>query len=66
MLIWGTTWLAITYQLGPVAPEVSVSHRFLLAALLIAAWCGLRGLPLKFTRTEHASLALMGVAMYGS
>ena len=22
-LIWGSTWLAITYQLGVVAPEVS-------------------------------------------
>jgi len=63
--IWGTTWLAITFQLGPVAPEVSVSHRFLVAALVIAAWCRLRGLPLKFTRAEHAALALMGVAMYG-
>ena len=63
--IWGTTWLAITYQLGPVAPEVSVSHRFLLAALVIAAWCRLRGLSLKFTRSEHAALALMGMAMYG-
>ncbi len=63
--IWGTTWLAITYQLGPVAPEVSVSHRFLLAALVIAAWCRLRGLSLKFTRAEHAALALMGMAMYG-
>ena len=65
VLIWGTTWLAITYQLGPVAPEVSVSHRFLLAALVIAAWCRLRGLSLKFTRAEHAALALMGMAMYG-
>ena len=63
--IWGTTWLAITFQLGPVAPEISVSHRFLFAALVIAAWCRLRGLPLKFTRAEHAALALMGVAMYG-
>jgi drug/metabolite transporter (DMT)-like permease len=65
VLIWGTTWLAITYQLGPVAPEISVSHRFLFAALVIAAWCRLRGLPLKFTRAEHAALALMGIAMYG-
>ena len=65
VLIWGTTWLAITHQLGPVAPEISVSHRFLLAALVIAAWCRLRGLSLKFTRAEHAALALMGVAMYG-
>jgi drug/metabolite transporter (DMT)-like permease len=63
--IWGTTWLAITFQLGPVAPEVSVSHRFLLAALLIAAWCRLRGISLRFTPREHAALALMGCAIYG-
>lgn len=63
--IWGTTWLAITFQLGPVAPEVSVSHRFLLAALLIAAWCRLRGLSLRFTAKEHAVLALLGCGMYG-
>jgi drug/metabolite transporter (DMT)-like permease len=65
VLIWGTTWLAITYQLGPVAPEVSVSHRFFLAALIIAAWCRFRGLSLRFALAEHAALALMGVAMYG-
>ena len=65
MLIWGTTWLAITYQLGSVAPEVSVSHRFLFAALIVAAWCKWRGLSLLFTRSEHVALALMGVAMYG-
>jgi len=65
VLIWGTTWLAITYQLGTVAPEVSVSHRFLLAALVIAVWCRLRGLPLRFKPAEHLALALMGIAMYG-
>ena len=64
--IWGTTWLAITFQLGPVAPEVSVSHRFLLAALLIAAWCRIRGLPLRFKPAEHVALALMGGLMYGA
>jgi len=64
VLIWGTTWLAITWQLGPVAPEVSVSHRFLLAAAAIAAWCWLRGLPLRLRAAEHAQLALQGAAMY--
>jgi len=63
--IWGTTWLAITFQLGPVAPEVSVSHRFLLAALIVTAWCRLRGLPMRFKPAQHAALALMGIAMYG-
>ena len=36
-LIWGSTWLAITYQLGIVAPEVSVAYRFALASLCLAA-----------------------------
>ena len=31
--IWGSTWLAITFQLGRVAPEASVFYRFLLASV---------------------------------
>jgi drug/metabolite transporter (DMT)-like permease len=62
--IWSTTWLAITFQLGTVAPEVSVAWRFLLAALIIAAWCALRGLSLRFRPAEHAALALLGLALY--
>lgn len=62
--IWGTTWLAITFQLGSIAPEVSVSHRFLFAALLIAAWCRLRGLSLRFSPAEHGALVLLGLALY--
>ena len=31
VLTWGTTWFAITFQLGHVAPEVGVAMRFALA-----------------------------------
>lgn len=62
--IWSTTWLAITWQLGPVAPEVSVAWRFLLAALIVTAWCKVRGLSLRLGVREHASLALLGATMY--
>ena len=31
-LIWGTTWFAIKFQLGDVAPELSVAYRFGLAS----------------------------------
>ena len=34
VLIWGTTWIAITYQLGDVATELSVAYRFALASAL--------------------------------
>jgi len=43
--IWGSTWLAITFQLGRVAPEASVFYRFLLerdAAISESPCSGLR------------------------
>jgi drug/metabolite transporter (DMT)-like permease len=62
--IWGSTWLAITFQLGRVAPEASVCYRFLLAALLLFAYCLARRLPLRHSAREHAWMALCGVLMY--
>ncbi|MEO8535986.1 MAG: DMT family transporter [Betaproteobacteria bacterium] len=63
--IWSSTWLAIKYQLGTVAPDVSVAYRFALAALLLGAWCALRRRSLRFDRRTHAFLALQGALMFG-
>jgi drug/metabolite transporter (DMT)-like permease len=63
--IWGSTWIAITFQLGKVAPEASVFYRFLLASLLVFAYCLARRLPLRYPPREHAWIALMGVLMFG-
>ncbi|WP_338844683.1 EamA family transporter [Massilia sp. W12] len=41
-LIWGSTFWAITLQLGHVAPTVSVAWRFMLAAATLFAFCALR------------------------
>jgi drug/metabolite transporter (DMT)-like permease len=62
--IWGSTWLAITYQLGAVAPEASVFYRFLLASVLLFAFCLARRLPLRFSRRDHLWIALQGVLMF--
>ena len=62
--IWGSTWLAITFQLGKVAPEASVFFRFLLASLLVFAYCFARRLPLRYTSRQHLWVALMGVLMF--
>jgi drug/metabolite transporter (DMT)-like permease len=59
--IWSSTWIAITFQLGTVAPEVSVFYRFLLASLILFAWCLARRLPLSYTLRQHAWLALFGI-----
>lgn len=42
-LIWGSTFWAITLQLGQIAPAVSVVYRFALAAAALFAWCLVRG-----------------------
>jgi drug/metabolite transporter (DMT)-like permease len=62
--IWGSTWIAITFQLGRVAPEASVFYRFLLASMLVFAYCVARRLPLRYSLREHAWIALLGVFMF--
>ena len=62
--IWGSTWIAITFQLGTVAPEASVCYRFLLASILVFAYCRARELPLRYKLREHAWMALFGVFMF--
>lgn len=44
-LIWGSTWYAITFQLGAVDPSVSIGYRFLLAGSLLLGWQLLRRQP---------------------
>jgi len=64
-LIWGSTWLAITFQLGAVAPEASVVYRFALAAVLLALWCAATGRSLSFSPSQHAWLAAQGTFLFG-
>jgi drug/metabolite transporter (DMT)-like permease len=64
-LIWGSTWLAITFQLGSVAPEASVVYRFALAAALLAAWCLVTGRSLRFSLSQHGWLAAQGTFLFG-
>lgn len=65
VLIWGSTWLAITFQFGSVPPAVSVVYRFLLASLILLAWCWIKGLNLRFTGPEHLWMAIQGVLLFG-
>ena len=65
VLVWGTTWYAITFQLGRTTPEVGVALRFALAGLTVLAMCAWRGLPLRFSRIAHARLAWQGAFLYG-
>ncbi len=65
VLTWGTTWHAITYQIGVNSPEVGVALRFGMAGLALLAWCAWQGQRLRFALRDHALLALQGSFMYG-
>ena len=64
VIIWGSTWIVITFQLGSVAPEMSVGYRFLLASAALFAFCRWCRLPLSFTPSQHADLLLFGASMF--
>ena len=65
VLTWGTTWYAITFQLGHTAPEVGVALRFAVAGSVVLALCVVRGMGLRFPLRDHALLALQGSFLYG-
>lgn len=63
VLIWGSTWIAIQFQLS-VAPEAAVAYRFALATLILMAWCGLRRLPMRFSLRDHVFMAALGICLF--
>lgn len=64
VLVWGSTWLAIKFQLGEVDPMVSVCYRFALAAVLLMVFCWIKGLKMRFTLEEHFFMALLGALLF--
>ena len=66
VIIWGTTWIAINYQLGDVAPEVSIVYRFAIAALVLFSYCRLKKLPMKFSAKQHRQFMLFGISLFSA
>ena len=64
LLAWGSSWFAITFQLGDVAPQVSIVWRFLLASFILFVWCYSRGLKLSFSWRDHLSWLLLGFFLF--
>ena len=64
LLAWGSSWFAISFQLGDVAPQVSIAWRFLLASFILFIWCYARGLKLSFSWRAHSSWLLLGFFLF--
>ena len=65
VVVWSTTWHAITYQIAHVTPEIGISLRFALAGAVVLALCIMRRERLRFTPSQHGLFALQGSFLYG-
>ncbi|GAA6183877.1 EamA family transporter [Aliiglaciecola sp. NS0011-25] len=63
-LIWGSTWIAITFQLGEVDPVLSVAYRFTIASILLGCVCWFKKLSLKLPMHIHIKMAAVGLSLY--
>ena len=64
VVIWGSSWYGIRQQLGVVSPQVSLSYRFLLAAVILLAFCAVTRRSLRFPLRAHIFMALQGLFLF--
>ena len=63
-LIWSSTWLVITGQLGHVPPSWSVTYRFLVAGIAMVAYVLVRRESLWLTPRQIGLAALVGAFQF--
>ncbi|MBP2845015.1 EamA family transporter [Dickeya oryzae] len=65
VLIWGTTWIAISLQHGNVPPEVSIFWRFASASTLLMAFLILTRRLRPLSRRAHVLCMAQGATVFG-
>ncbi len=64
ILIWGSSWLGIKFQLGNVDPMVSVAYRFILASLISWIYCRYSGRLMRFGVRDHLLMFIQGACLF--
>ena len=63
-LIWGSTWIVIRDQLGPVPGAWSVAYRYVIACAAMFAYAAATGVPLKIGREGHLLAVAFGIPQF--
>ena len=64
VLVWGSSWFAMRWQVGEVAAEVSVMWRFAISFPLMFLWAWAAGDRLLFPLRTHLWFVATGVSMF--
>jgi hypothetical protein len=63
-LIWGSTWIVIRDQLGPVPPTWSVTYRYIIACAAMFAYALFKKVPLRVGREGHLLALAFGIPQF--
>ncbi|MGB0852224.1 MAG: DMT family transporter [Pikeienuella sp.] len=66
VLIWGASWIGISFQVGEVEPVHGVLYRYILAAALLHLFLITRQADVRLTLMQHGLCAAMGLLMFGA
>jgi len=64
VLVWGVSWHAIHYQVGVVAPALSIAYRFLLAAAIMVVFCLATRRKLRCGGRDLALMTALGLSLF--
>lgn len=62
-LFWGSTYLGIRIGVEHIPPALMCGTRFLIAGILMLAYCGLSGRTIRYTRLELFHMAVIGTLL---
>lgn len=63
-LIWGSTWIVIRDQLGPVPATWSVAYRYVIATVAMFAYAAAIRAPIRMDREGHGLALAFGVPQF--
>jgi drug/metabolite transporter (DMT)-like permease len=64
VLIWGLSWIGMHFQVGVVAPEVSIIWRYLIATPMMFILAAMRSESLRYGLSDHAYFVAMGLCLF--
>lgn len=64
VLIWGSTWIGITFQVGHVEPVVAVAWRFSIAVVCIGLWMLITRRSFRMPTQMHLKALCVGLILY--
>lgn len=66
VLIWGSTWYVIEFQVGDVPPQWSVAYRFILAFIIMLLISLFKGKPILLKGAIHRRLFILGLCLFST